>query len=402
MMFSKKIVIPLFVACMIFIETTPAFSKTKIDLKRIAEDNNAFALDLYSKLQEQDGNLCLSPYIISTGLAMTYVGARENTAAQMAKALHFTLTQQDLHPTFTALIEATNSADKKGACQLITANAIWAQKGYKFLNTFMYMLDKNYLAKLHEVNFEEFVEDARTTINAWVEKQTKNKIKDLLKPGILDENTRLVLVNAIYFKGNWIKKFNKKKTKNAPFHSTADLTLTVPMMRQKGDFKYSEDEDMQVIELPYLGNRLSMLIVLPREPDGLPTLEKKLTLENLRKWSDNDFREIEIYLPRFKITAEFSLKDTLAALGMTDAFSGIADFSGMDGKKGLFIQAVLHKALVEVNEEGTQAAAATGIAIQRTVLSTLSFRADHPFLFFIKDNRSDNILFIGRVIKPEN
>ena len=374
-----------------------AFAKIKPDPKTLAESNNAFAFDLYSKLQEQEGNLGVSPYGIFIGLALLSVGARENTAAQIAHALHFSLAQQDLHPTCAALISQLASGDTRGFYQLKVANAPWVQKGYKFLNTFAYMLGKNYRTQLHEVDFKDSTEDAWATMQAWVTQQTKNKITNYFSSGILDEETQLVLVNAMYFKGKWISKFSPNQTKNIPFYLSKDASIAVPIMHQTGTFRYGEDDGDQILELPYAGNGLSMLILLPRELDGLAALEKKLSSDKLRQWSENEPSEVEVYLPRFTITGEFSLQETLAALGVTDAFSEDADFSGMDGKKDLSIQAVLHKAVVEVREEGTKAAAAS-----ETSEFVHTFRADHPFLFLIKENRSGSILFIGRIIKLEN
>lgn len=375
----------------------PLSSPRQKSVKKIAEDNNALSLDLYSRLQEQDGNFVVSPYSIFMGLAMISVGARENTAAQIAQVLHLTLALQDLHPTCAALISELASGDTKGFYQLYRANALWAQKGIKFLNTFAYMLDKNYRAQLHEVDFKDSTEDAWTTIQAWVAEQTKNKITDFFSSGILDQETQLVLVNALYFRGKWSSKFNHSQTKNNLFHLSQDASITVPTMHQTGTFRYGEDDEIQILELPYTRNSLSMLILLPREPVGLAALEKKLSIEKLRQWTGNEPSEVDVYLPRFTVTGEFSVKEALTALGATDMFSESADFSGMDGKKDLSIRAVLHKAVVEVREEGTKAAAVSG-----TSESVHTFRADHPFLFLIKDNHSGVILFIGRIIKPES
>jgi serine protease inhibitor len=397
MKFRKTIVISMVIAVTNFATPPVAFSKIKTDPKTLAENNNAFAFDLYSKLQAHEGNLGVSPYSIFIGLAMLSVGARENTAAQLAQALHFSLPQQDLHPTCAALISQLVSGDTKGLYQLKVANAPWAQKGFKFLNTFSYMLGKNYRSQIHEVDFKDSTDDAWATMQAWVMQQTKNKITDFFNSGILDEETQLVLVNAMYFKGKWASKFSPSRTKNIPFYLSKDTSIAVPIMHQTGNFRYGEDEEIQILELPYAGNSLSMLILLPRELDGLAALEKKLSPDKLQQWSENEPSDVEVYVPRFTITGEFSLKETLAALGATDAFSEDADFSGMDGKKDLSIQAVLHKAVVEVREEGTKAAAVSG-----TSESAHTFRADHPFLFLIKENRFGSILFIGRIITLEN
>jgi len=235
-----------------------------------------------------------------------------------------------------------------------------------------------------------------------VERKTNDKIKDLIKPGVLDALTRLVLTNAIYFKGDWAIQFDRGKTKDAPFMISADKKVNVPMMYLKENFKYWADKDLQVIELPYKGEHLSMIVLLPREVDSLSELEKKLTLENLNSWLQKlRKQEMMVYLPKFKMTSGFELAEILAAMGMPAAFFG-ADFSGMNGRKDLSISNVIHKAFVEVNEEGTEAAAATAVIMERVAMSIEPvFRADHPFVFIIKDNRSGSILFMGRVSNPK-
>jgi serine protease inhibitor len=394
---GKTIVVSMVIAVINFGTPLAAFAKTKTDPKTLAENNNAFAFELYSKLQEQEGNLGVSPYSIFIGLAMLSIGARENTAAQIAHALHFSLAQQNLHPTCAVLISQLASGDTKGLYQLKVANALWAQKGYKFLNTFTYMLGKNYRTELHEVDFKDSTEDAWATLQAWVIQQTKNKITDYFSSELFDEETQLVLINAMYFNGKWANKFSSNQTKNIPFYLSKDTSIEVPIMHQKGNFRYGEDDGNQILELPYAGNGLSMLILLPREFDGLAALEKKLSPDKLRQWSEYEASEVDVYLPRFTITGEFSLKETLAALGVTDAFSEDADFSGMNGKKDLSLQAVLHKAVVEVREEGTKASVSSG-----TSEFVRTFQADHPFLFLIKENRFGSLLFIGRITKLEN
>jgi len=377
----------------------------KRDQQAIAEGNTAFALDLYAKLKDQkkDENLFFSPYSISTALAMTWAGARGETEKQMAQTLHFTLDQERTHPAFAVLQKYLNAGGKKGGYQLNVANALWGQKEYDFLREFLERTDKYYSARLNEVDFVNETEKTRQRINAWVEKKTNNKIKNLIKKGVLKKLTRLVLTNAIYFKGDWAVKFREENTKTAPFHITAKKKVEAPLMYQMKYFKYAETENLQILELPYKGDDLSMVVLLPHGIDGLGGLEKVLNSKTLKGYTNRlRQREVRVFLPKFKMTCEFSLAGTLAAMGMPNAFTMAADFSGMNGRKDLYISAVVHKAFVEVHEEGTEAAAATGVVMTTKAMPTPPpvFRADHPFLFLIRDNHSGSILFLGRMMNP--
>jgi len=372
------------------------------DLSALAKGNNQFAFDLYGRLRTEPGNLFFSPNSISTALAMTYAGAKADTESQMADALHYDLAPDRLHPAFSTLVERLHGRTKKGI-EIKVANRLWGQTGYEFLPAYIQVTKQQYRAELGQVDFVQQTEAARQAINTWVEEQTNDKIKDLIPSGVLNEMTRLVLTNAIYFKGDWGSQFDKKATKDATFHLSATENVDVPMMFQKEEFKYGAVDDVQILELPYVGNDLSMLVLLPKEVDGLPSLEEKLTLDNLGKWSSALRKQkVDVYLPKFTMTSQFSLDGVLRAMGMTAAFdSGQADFSGMIGKKELYITAVVHKAFVDVNEQGTEAAAATGVAVGVTsVQITPTFRADHPFVFLIRDNQTGSILFMGRVANP--
>jgi len=392
----------------------------KTDEQIIAQANNEFALSLFTELRAKEGNLFFSPYSISTALAMTYVGARGQTETQMANALHFTIfTKPDREPSsspvsdrqrfassFGKVIKDLNDRGEKGSYELTVANALWGQQGYGFLSEFPEIIETNFDGRLNEVDFIRATETARETINAWVEKKTKDKIKDLIAPGVLNSMTRLVLTNAIYFKGNWASQFEKESTENAPFTLAGDEKVNVAMMNQKGQFGYMEAEDFQVLELPYVDNELSMIIFLPEQIDGLTDFEKTLTTENLSQWLTRlHKREVIVSIPKFRMTSQFGLASILKSMGMADAFTpGEADFSGMNGKKDLFISAVIHKAYIDVNEEGTEAAAATGVVMKVTSVRSGHipvFRADHPFLFLIRDNISGSILFIGRAMNPK-
>jgi len=372
------------------------------------EKNSAFALDLYRELKDaRKGNIFFSPYSISTALAMTYGGARGNTARQMADVLHFPQDHQELHPAFARLEALLNAVQEKGDIRLHAANSLWPQEDYPFLKEYIALVKKYYGVTVTPVDFVAAADKAAQQINQWVAEKTNNKIKDLIQPGLLDALTRLVLVNAIYFKGNWASQFDENRTKDDTFYLLTGGTVQAPLMAQKKKFKYAEFESLQVLELPYVGDSLSMLVLLPGEKNGLPGLEKSLTTDNLKRWTSGLSEiEVKVFLPRFKMTSLFSLERTLAAMGMPEAFDRTkANFSGMDGHRNwLYIGAVVHKAFVEVNEEGTEAAAATAVVIRVTMarqpLRPVVFRADHPFVFLIRENTTGSILFLGRVLDP--
>jgi serpin B len=373
------------------------------DPEHLVEGNTAFALALYSALHQQEGNLFFSPYSISTALAMTYAGARGDTREQMARALTFTLQQNELHGAFARLQAQLNTEQAKGGIELTVANALWAEKQYSFLDDFIHSTNENYGAPLNRVDFKNTPEKTRTRINEWVEQKTNDKIKDLIQPGVINKLTRLVLTNAIYFRGDWSQQFKVSETRDDRFWLTRDKAVTVPLMTQKGDFSYGKNEDMQLLALPYVGDRLSMIVLLPNEVDGLSKLEATLTEDTLASSLPLlKKRAVRVFLPKFTITAEFNLEKILGAMGMPDAFTPQADFSGMTGNRELYINAVIHKAFVDVHEKGTEAAAATGVAMQLFSYGNPppEFRADHPFLFLIRHNPSESILFLGRVADP--
>lgn len=352
---------------------------------------NGLAFDLYNTLSsDNEGNLFFSPYSISSALAMTYGGARGETAGQMDQVLHFG-GQDATHPAFSYLRKALNNIQEKGPVQLSVANALWPQEDYAFLPDYLALTKEFYGSKIHPVDYRTDTEGARQQINAWVEEQTNDRIQDLIGEGFLSPLTRLVLANAIYFKGNWASQFNEEHTRPAPFTLRDGTTVDVSMMSQTGDFKLARADTFQALELPYEGGDLSMLMLLPHPGEKLA----------LQLPEDLEFREMEVMvqLPKFKLEAEFYLGNTLASLGMPLAFSTQADFSGMDDSRNLFIDEVIHKAFVEVNEEGAEAAAATAVGIRTTSMPP-QFIADHPFLFLIRENSTGTILFIGRVMNP--
>jgi len=384
----------------------PAFAEKPADVKPIVTGNTVFALDLYGKLRTQEGNLFLSPYSISTALAMTYGGARGNTEKQMAATLRFTVPQEQLHLGFAALQSRLNAVQRKGKIKLAVANSLWPQTGYEFLPGFVALCRDRYEAQPTAVDFAGATEAARKQINDWAAAKTEQKIKDLIPPGVLDTLTRLVLANAIYFKGDWQTKFDPQATKEEPFHVTPDKPVTVPLMNLTTEAGYAEFEDVQVLRLPYVGRDLSMLVALPKAKDGLATVEARLSRLQVEAWvgRTDEERKVRVTLPKFKLTGEFRVDSALKSLGMTDAFSlEKADFSGMDGRQHwLYVAAVLHKAFVEVNEEGTEAAAATAVVVKvKSAPAPIPvFRADHPFLFLIRENQTGSILFLGRLMDP--
>jgi serpin B len=387
-----------------FIDPTNGATATN-DVHALVAGNTAFALGLYARLKTADGNLFFSPYSISTCLAMTYAGARGDTATQMAQTLHFDTNQNQLAASFGELQTQLTKVRAKRGIELGIANGLWAQKDHPFLPAFLDVAKQKYEANLKQVDFRTRTETARMGINDWVSHQTKGKITDLIKSGALDQMTRLVLANAIYFKGRWAREFDKHNTTNAPFSVSPTRKPPVPMMNLTADVKYAEVEGLQLLELPYAGGDLAMLVLLPRETDGLKSMEELLNEQALGRWlAQSREQKVNVLLPKFKLTAQFSLGKTLADMGMTDAFSPRADFSGMDGERDLLISAVVHKAFVDVNEEGTVAAAATGTVMRSMAvirpLPLPTFRADHPFLFLIRDTHSGSILFLGRVVDP--
>jgi serpin B len=374
------------------------------DLSSVVNANNQFAFELYSKYKSKEDNIFFSPYSISSALAMTYEGARGQTADEIQSVFHFPKDDSLRRESFLKIYEQINKKDKK--YQLRTANALWAQKDYKFLAEYFNLIDQYYRGKVTNLDFISQTEQSRITINNWVEEQTDNKIRNLIPPGVLNEMTRLVLTNAIYFKGFWDKQFDKKETKEEDFRTSPGNTVKVQMMSLTGEeaeFNYTETERLQILELPYEGEELSMLILLPKG-DDLNALEESLNTENLSEWRNRLIEQrVEVYIPKFKFETKYFMAEDLKGMGMPTAFSMNADFSGMTGKKDLFISQVIHQAFVEVNEEGTEAAAATAVVWKGLSVRPKSikiFKADHPFIFVIQEKETGDILFLGRVTNP--
>ncbi|XP_021177003.2 leukocyte elastase inhibitor isoform X2 [Fundulus heteroclitus] len=370
-----------------------------------------FALELFRTLSRPDPakNIFVSPLSISSAMAMVYLGAKGDTATQMAKALSFS-NGEGVHADFQTLNADINSPS--ASYILKVANRLYGETTSKFLPKFLEDTQKFYQADLKPVDFIGNPEDSRTEINNWVEQQTENKIKDLLKPGTVTPMTRLALVNAIYFKGNWMSRFDATNTKEMPFKVNLNETKMVQMMYQmkKLPYNYIPDLGLQILELPYVNQELSMFILLPElatsDSDPLVKLENELTPAKLEEWTDranmDTQTEIIIHLPKFKLEEDYELKDHLSKMGMTDVFcAGKADLTGMNAEGGLFLSTVAHKAFVDVNEEGTEAAAATAGMVSFCMLREEHFQADHPFLFFIRHNKTKSILFFGRFSSPQ-
>ncbi len=379
------------------------------DVEDLAADNTRFALKLYRELNDGSGNLFFSPYSISTAMAMTWGGARGETASQMAGALGFTLKpdkesgplgRQRLHAAFGELQRSLRATGRKGGVEMSIANALWPQNKYPFLKSYLKQIKEEYGSAGRPLDYRS-PEEARGVINRWVEGETRQKIKDLLPEGSIDSMTRMVLTNAIYFKGDWATQFKVKSTRELPFKLASGKSQKTPMMFQKGNFGFFQDEEIQALEMPYKGEKISMVALLPRKVDGLAALEKDLSAGKLSGWLGKLRRmKVDTLFPKFKMTSRFDLASKLQDLGMKKAFSD-ADFSGMDGTRNLYLTAVFHKAFIEVNEEGTEAAAATGAVVGlRSIRRGPSFRADHPFLFLIRDKATGSILFLGRYAQP--
>ncbi|QVL33004.1 serpin family protein [Telmatocola sphagniphila] len=373
------------------------------ETKAVVDSNTQFAFDLYAKLKDSKGNLFLSPFSISTALAMTSTGAREETLQQMMQVLHL---RPGSNEGFAELLQKLNSADPK-AYQLSVANSLFGQKGHPWLASFMQDTQKYYQAGLKEVDFVGNTEASRLEINKWVESKTNNKIQNLLAPGTVDSLTKLVLVNAIYFKGAWKKTFDPKLTQKADFSTSADHKVPTQLMVIKNEYSYFQNDDFQMVALPYSKDELSMVILLPKKVDGLNALEADLTGTKMTGWigSMKPTKDVNVLLPKFKLESQFDLESTLAKMGMSDAFGPKSNLSGMDGTKNLVLTKVVHKSFVEVNEEGTEAAAASAAIValraMKPTAPPIFVRCDHPFLFMIRDNKSGSILFLGRLTEPK-
>jgi serpin B len=374
------------------------------NLAALVDGNSGFALDLYQELRDTDSNLFFSPYSISLALAMTYAGAEGDTAQQMADALNFTLPQEQLHPAFNALDLALTSQSDNENFKFNIANSLWGQTGFNFENEFLDTLALNYGAGMRLLNFQQDPEAARITINDWVSEQTENKINDLIPQGAIDPLTALVLTNAIYFKASWEHAFPKDLTEDDTFTLLDNTQATVPMMSwSEGKIiHYAEGDGYQAVELPYKGTSMSMLILLPAL-DRFEEFENALTAERVNEMVESlRNQDVIVKMPKFRFEASLGLADTLAGMGMPLAFTDQADFSGITTDRSLYISEVLHKAFISVDENGTEAAAATAVVMTMSAFPTqpITVSIDHPFIFLIRDTNTGAVLFLGRVLDP--
>ena len=377
-------------------------------LEGLVDGNNAFALDLFQALRGSPDNLFYSPFSISLALGMTYGGARGASEAQMAEVLHFDLPQNELHPAFNQLdLQLTESAQAENEdvqpMQLNIVNAVWGQEGYPFLPEYLDLLALNYGAGINLADFTTQAEPTRKEINQWVSDQTEERIKDLIGPGMLDASTRMVLVNAIYFKADWQDQFEANNTHQSPFYLLDGTEVQVDMMADTMFLPYLRGVNFQAVELPYAGGSAVMDIILPDE-EQLEAFEAALDWPTLEEMlSSMQPIEMQLSMPKFTYSRDFELAPTLAGMGMPDAFcSGAADFSGMDGTGSLCISNVIHQAFVAVDEKGTEAAAATAVVMEESAIMPpdTAMTIDRPFIFLIRDLDSGQVLFVGRVLNP--
>lgn len=401
-----------YVACYFIFAEKPeitvldAYGSTPVGITSVVNANNSFAFDLYSEYKDSNDNIFFSPYSISSALAMTYEGASGKTAEQMQSVFGFPSDATIRRPSYASIYNQLNKADSGYTIGM--ANALWVDKKYTVQSDYLDVVSKYYGGQATNVDFKNETEKTRGQINKWVEDKTNNKIKDLFPMNSIQNTTKLVLANAIYFKGSWLDEFNSSQTEDRDFKTSSNKKIQVPTMSKNGSYRYYEDSDLQAVKIPYKSDKMSMMIILPK--DGkLEAVEKNLSVDKLSSWdSDTSYQQVDLYIPKFKVNTSYTLTKTLKDMGMPLAFSNLADFSklNMDKDNKLKIDIVVHKAYVDVNEEGTEAAAATGVGMMR-ITSVAEpedepkvFRADHPFIFLIRDTENGNILFAGRINDP--
>ncbi len=374
------------------------------DLETLAHDNAAFGAALYRHSDRGTGNFIYSPVSVSVALAMTYAGAATETASQMATAMHFTLPASRLHPAFNALDSALNSRgegahDVSGnAFQLNVINQLWGQRGFAIEAPFLDTLAEHYGTGLLALDFVGATEPSRMAINTWVEDQTNHRIVDLLPQGSITPDTRLVLTNAVYFNASWNAPFDPVATANESFTTLSGSTVTAPFMHNVLDANYVASDSVQIVELPYDGEEVSMLIVMPED---FNSFEATIDADVLAVAASATLHRVTLSLPKFEARSAFSVRSALETLGMPIAFTEQADFSGIDGAHDLSISDVVHQAFIRVDEHGTEAAAATAVIVGVTsVPQPVTLVVDRPFFFVIRDNATDSIIFAGRVIDP--
>ena len=387
------------------IETAATGSNGRPLSMQAAKAVSKFTFDIYRYMATKSANgLFISPYSISSALSMTYAGAAGETAGEMRSVLHF---DPDMHRSMAALINDISSVPE-GTALIKTANALWPSKDEKLVQKYKDMMDRFYGASLTPLDYREKTEEARMTINEWVGKETEDKIKNLIGEGILNKDTSLVLTNAVYFKSEWMKKFEPGNSRAMPFYaSPSEPVPTVMMTKTESGIRYLKEDGIEIAEIPYKDNRFSMVVILPQKGTDLRKTERKLDYTRFIKWTTlMSPQKVKLTIPKFKTEQSFELSEALKGMGITEAFDPArADFSGMNGKRNMYISAALHKTFIEVGEEGTEAAAATAVIMTKTSMAPdsgdiIEFKADRPFIYIIKDNVTGAILFIGRCTRP--
>lgn len=377
------------------------------DTSPVIGGNNQFAIDLYQAIRSRPGNVSFSPASLSSALAMTSEGARGDTADEIARVFHFPDDREAMRAGYRGLMARLNGDGSPRPYRLVAANSLWGQKGDPFRPEFTDLVARDYGAELHAVDFRHAAESARTEINGWVDGKTEHMIPELLPARTVGPDTSLVLVNTVYFKGSWLHPFSKAATAPAPFHLDGGEAVPVPTMRQTSEFPLAEGDGYRLLEMPYKGGDLAFDILLPNDGVALSKVEADLKLPDLEHTLDRlGPKQVAVAMPRFKLTAASEMSKTLSGLGMPKAFSSEADFSGIDGTRELAISAVMHQVVVNLDEEGTEAAAATGVVMSRSAAvrkpQPIVFRVDRPFLYLIRDVKTGTILFFGRVADPRH
>ncbi len=400
----KKVTSIFILIAIIALMPIKATAQAPQQLSQWADSTDAFCADIFGELSTPGTNLLFSPYSISSVLSMTSLGAMGTTKEEMQSVLH--CSGENYNSDFSTVIQSLNSVGKFGNVSLNTANAIWVEKGFRLRQRFIDNNRRYYNAGLYTLDFSKNPKKSRKAINDWIAEQTNDKIKDILADGSITPETVMVLGNAVYFYGHWLHEFDKSKTRDASFYPINASEYTTPFMNIEERFRTRSDELMTALEIEYLGEDVSMIIILPREQDGLSKLEANIS--NLRQWLPvkkiDPARKTNVFIPRFKFETLSNLNGALIALGMESAFDERADFSEIEPEGMLYIDRVVHKAFIEVNEAGTEAAAAT--VVEMRMKSAMpqpvpEFVADHPFLFVIRHNTTGALLFVGKIERPE-
>ncbi len=382
----------------------PKDKRQPFNVNTIVNSNNNFAFKLYKSLiiNPNNVNVFFSPISIYTALCMAYNGAEGNTKLQMQKVLYISVKQQDLPIYFNRLLNQLKTSIHN-KCELYIANAMWIQRDFYILPSFKRILFQYYDSQIFNVDFIKNKDNVVKRINYWISKKTRNKIKKLITKSDIDYLTRLILTNAVYFKGSWASKFDKLQTKIQKFYINSIHYVNIKMMHQINNFKYLKTNKFQIIELPYSTNKIAMIIILPNQINKIDEIINNLTLNNLYKYlHELHTTKINLYIPKFKLKNTYHLKTILYKLGMTDAFTNKANFSAITGKKNLKIRKIIHQAYIDVNEKGTEAAGATAVIYKlKCVFMPITLKVNHPFIFFIIHKPTNTILFMGRVINPK-